>query len=369
MGVIDIGYNLSIMTGQCDMESEMNTRVRLLMLAFLLAGFIFACTAENLNENAQPETPAPTNVWSSLLGITPVPYASPLPETDQTPIDGTYAYFDPAPPQWWACLRCADYRPAGGVWRLQFDRGVMRIYYEVTGWKSLASYTVSGDRLYLFNDPYCKDATGEYLWELVNGKLILKVVEDPCSFQLRGQNLSGGVWEECPAGDAAGVQPRGCTDPAAEPITIPVLPDGLKVIVHKADVRLSNPTPDAFVNANGLDQSMPEGVHLSYSDDSILYGTNRVLWKDEAWVEITTEAPFNSIGAQFQGDYVIGWARVLFDGEEVWRGDTTRIWSELKIHGGYIEVSGFESGEHTLRVERLEIDSRPIVVAFFGLHK
>ena len=347
----------------------MNIKVRLLMLVFLLAGFISACASGGLDENTPIITPTPTNTWSSLLEITPIPYASPLPESDQTPIDGTYAYFDPAPPQWWACLRCADYRPAGGAWRLQFDRGVMRIYYEVTGWNSLASYMVSGDRLYLFNDPYCKEATGEYKWDLVEGNLTLKVVDDPCSFQLRGRNLSEGVWEGCLANDAVDLQPRGCTEPTVEPMTIPTLPDGLNVMVHEADVRLDAPTPDVFVNASGTGQSLPEGVLLSYSNDSILYGTNRVLWSDDDWVEITTDAPFKSIGVQFRGDYVIGWARVLFDGEEVWRGDTTRIWAELRIHGGYIEVSGFEPGEHTLRVERLEIDSRPVVVAFFGLHK
>jgi hypothetical protein len=347
----------------------MNTKAQLLILVFLIGGFISSCTSDGFDNDVSPSTPAPTNVWSSLLEITPVPYANPLPESDQNPIDGTYAYFDPAPPQWWACLRCADYRPAGGVWRLQFDRGVMRIYYEVTGWKSLASYTVSGDRLYLFNDPYCKESTGEYTWALMDGDLSLEVVDDPCSFELRGQNLSGGVWEECPVDDAAGVQSRGCTELSATPMTIPTLPDGLNVTVHKADVRLDPPTPDVFVNASGLDQSMPEDVHLDYSDESIYYGANRVLWTDDDWVEITTDAPLKSVGVQFRGDYVIGWARVLFDGEEVWRGDTTRIWSELKVHGGYIEISGFEPGEHTLRVERLELDSRPVVVAFFGLHK
>jgi hypothetical protein len=348
----------------------MNTRARLLTLVFLLAGLISACEPDGLNEKVSLSTPAPTSVWSLLLEITPVPYASPLPESNQTPIDGTYANFDPAPPQWWACLRCADYRPAGGVWRLQFDRGVMRIYYEVTGWKSLASYSVMGDRLYLFNDPYCKEATGEYKWDLVDGKLALEVIDDPCSFQLRGKNLSLGTWEGCPAGNEADIeQLRGCTDPSAEPITIPSLPDGLNVTVHQADVRLSDPTPDKLVNANGLDQSLPDGVHLSYSDDSMLYGTNRVLWKDDDWAEITTDAPFASIGVQFRGSYVIGWARVLFDGEEIWRGDTTKIWAEKKVHGGYIEISGFEPGEHTLRVERLEIDSRPVIVSFFGFHK
>jgi len=349
----------------------------LLVLA-LYSLFLVSCLTQGSDKDmstgmsvpANPVAGTPTNVWSSLLEITPVPYASPLPEPGQIPLDGTYAKFDPAPPQWLSCLRCADYCPAGGAWRMQFDRGVMRIYYEVTGWNSLASYTVVEDRLYLFNDPYCKEATGEYLWKLVNGKLTLEVVDDPCSFQLRGRNLSGGAWEGCQVNDAANFeQPRGCTDPVAEPMSIPTLPDGLNVTVHEADVRLNASTPDVIINANGLDQSMPEGVHLSNSEDSILYGTNRVLWRDDDWVEVVTDVPFSSLGVQFRGDYVIGWARVLFDGNEVWRGDTSRIWSVLKIHGGFIEISGFAPEEHTVRVERLEIDSRPVVVAFFGFHR
>lgn len=347
-------------------------------VAALFSLFYSSCNpASSYNIVSSPgtsETPpvemAPTNVWTSLLVVTPVPYASPLPGPDATPLDGTYARFDPNPPQWWSCLRCADYRPAGGSWRIQFDRGVMRIYYEVTGWKSLASYTVSGDSLFLYNDPYCKESTGEYKWNLVDGRLRLEVIEDPCSFQLRGRNLSNGAWEVCPKGGSAiGEKPRGCRDPMIETLGIPELLLGLKVEVHEADVRLTGETPDVIINASGANRSMPEGVRLSFSDDSIYYGNNRVLWTNGDWMEFTSDAPYTSMGVQFRGDYVIGWARVLFDGEEVWRGDTARIWSELKVHGGYIEVTGFEPGEHTLRVERLDVDSRPVVVAFFGLDR
>jgi hypothetical protein len=340
--------------------------------------FLSSCTTGGVEENLPTGTPPPadqvtgvaTNVWSALAKVTPVPYSSPLPSSDKTPLDGTYTYFDPNPPQWWVCLRCADYRPGGGIWRMQFDRGIMRIYYEVTGWRSLASYTVSGDLLSLFNDPYCKDMTGEYKWKLADGKLGLEVVDDPCSFQLRGKNLSGGTWVACPADEATNTeQPRGCMDTVPETVTAPVLKDGLSVIVRKADVRLVDPSPGILVNASGADQSLPEGVTYTYSDDSILYGTSRVLWTDKAWTEVVTESPFSSIGVQFRGDYVIGWARVLFDGEEIWRGDTSRIWSDLRTHGGYIEVSGFKPGMHTLRVERLNVDSRPVVVAFFGFNR
>ena len=341
----------------------------------VLSMFITSCTTQSQGKAVSTSVPIPANpdarsltpVWPALLQVTPLPHASPLPSSDNTAIDGTYAKFDPNPPQWWACLRCADYRPAGGNWRLQFDRGVMRIYDEVTGWHSLASYQVVGDHLYLFNDPYCKDATGEYVWEIVGGSLNVDVVNDPCSFGLRGKNLSEFSWSTCTADDN---EPRGCTDP--EPVTVsePVLPNGLTVTVHQADVRLDDTkTPDEIVNGNGTDTSMPEGVRILYSDESMLYGVNRVLWQENDWMEMTFGEPFSSVGVQFRGSYVIGWARVLFDGQEIWRGDTSEIWAELKVHGGYIEVTGFGPEQHTLRVERLDVDSRPVMVAFFGLSK
>jgi hypothetical protein len=360
------------------MKLKIRFHFPVLVILTILGVYLAACAAQGQSENTSTSLPAPTRlesgaptpVWPALSQVTPIPYASPLPSPEPTSLDGTYAKSDPNPPQWWVCLRCADYRQAGGAWRLQFDRGVMRIYYEVTGWHSLASYTVLGDHLYLFNDPYCKDVTGEYKWRLADGNLTLEVVNDPCSFQLRGKNLDAVAWAACPKEGATSEEsPRGCTDVVVKTMTPPAIPDGLNVTVRKADVRLATPSPDIYLNASGADQPAPEGVQVSYSDDSILYGTSRVLWTDGGWMEILTDAPYTSIGVQFRGDYVIGWARVLFDGQEVWRGDTSKIWSDLRIHGGYIEVSGFEPGTHTLRVERLNIDSRPVVVAFFGFNR
>jgi len=357
----------------------MKIRSHLLVFIILtvLGVYLAACAIQGRDEIISTSVPtkenpgmdAPTLVWPALLQVTPLPFASPLPSSDSTALDGTYVKYDPNPPQWWLCLRCADYRQAGGIWRIQFARGVMRIYYEVTGWHSLASYTVSGDRLYLFNDPYCKEATGEYQWKLEGGNLDLEAVDDPCSFQLRGKNLSEMAWAACQVDAADAEEPRGCTDVIPETVSAPDLPSGLQVTVHQADVRLTSPSPEIYVNASGTDQNLPYGVRYSYSEDSLLYGTNRVLWTDDDWAEIFTEAPFASIGVQFRGDFVIGWARVLFDGSEVWRGDTSKIWSHEKIHGGYIDVSGFEPGEHTLRVERLTVDSRPVIVSFFGFNR
>jgi len=72
------------------------------------------------------------------------------------------------------------------------------------------------------------------------------------------------------------------------------------------------------------------------------------------------------MGVQFFGDPQIGWARVLFDGVEVWRGNTSAIWSQNGRHVGYIEIAGFSPGRHTLRAESLGFDYRPVTVASFG---
>jgi hypothetical protein len=45
----------------------------------------------------------------------------------------------------------------------------MRLYYEISGFATASSFTVDGDRLFLFNDPHCLYDVGEYTWELAEG--------------------------------------------------------------------------------------------------------------------------------------------------------------------------------------------------------
>jgi hypothetical protein len=166
-------------------------------------------------------TPLPTEAdrWSELLEHTPVPWTTPLPPLEPSILDGIYVKDDPTVAQWWVCRRCPEYRSGGGIWRLELDRGVFRIYYTVSGWRSLGSYTVDGDRLLLFNDPMCQWDTGVYTWQLDDGQLRLTEVDDPCStsFHLRAANLTQQGWQACPspAADPAAEAPPGCpTDPS-----------------------------------------------------------------------------------------------------------------------------------------------------------
>ena len=301
---------------------------------------------------------------------TPFPYASPLPPSLPREIDGIYAKIDLSPPQYWKCLRCADYRPVGGIWKLKFDRGVMRIYYEVTGWFSIASYSFSGNRLQLFNDPFCPADIGQYTWELKDGNLELHEIDDQCAFGLRGQNLSNQPWPACsqPEGAAPKQNPPGCDIPT--PPNSPALSNlPVTVQVFGGDSRFFDKPPEVYVIANTADREPPQGIQVSYAENAVGYGLHRILWWDGDWIEARTDLPFTHMGVQIMGEAQIGWARLLFDGIEVWRGDTAAIWERYGRHGGYIEVSGFEPGLHTIRVESLGFDYRPVTIAGFGFSR
>jgi hypothetical protein len=45
---------------------------------------------------------------------------------------------------------------------MRFDLGVTRIYYDVTGWHSFASFELSGDEFRIFIDAYCPEEVGRY---------------------------------------------------------------------------------------------------------------------------------------------------------------------------------------------------------------
>jgi len=345
-----------------------NHFVALLITAILLIAVVaFYVRSSVPNQTAQPVvTGTPTSVWEALLESTPYAYFTPLPEPIKSPIDGTYTKLDSSHPQWWKCLRCADYRVAGGIWTLQFDQGVMRVHYEVTGWRSISSDEVIDNRLYLFNDPYCPEHTGEYEWSLVNGELSLETVNDPCSFNLREENFSKQSLVSCDSTEAIGCEDK-------RDFQTNIIPDNLSVNVnvYGGDSRFFSKPPDVIAHANSDDMPSPEGIQISFADETIDYGLHRVLWWDESgtWIEATIDDSFEAVGVQILGEQTIGWARILFDGEEVWRGNTSAICSKLGRHGGFNEISGFQPGLHTIRVEALGFDYRPVTVASSGVSR
>lgn len=161
---------------------------------------------------------SPSEIWSGLLQRMPYPYTLPLPLEKSTDIDGTYTKFElkDTPPV--PCRRCPDYAPEGGVWKINFNKGVFRILHKVTGWKSIGSFIVSADQIILANDPTCQEVIGLYTWKVEGGALILKAIEDKCAIGLRAKNLTNIPWFSCqPPNTEAAVtdhwpKPTGCEE-------------------------------------------------------------------------------------------------------------------------------------------------------------
>ncbi len=160
------------------------------------------------------ETPA--EKWSALLQRQPFPYRRELPAPERTPLDGTYTKVDPKKEPQVPCRRCPDYAPEGGIWKIQFDKGVFRIIHLSSGWKSIASFTLEGDRLLLFNDPVCHETTGIYVWKVEERQIVFTTIEDECAIRLRALNLTKQPWLSCrpPNTEAATTghwpEPHGC---------------------------------------------------------------------------------------------------------------------------------------------------------------
>jgi hypothetical protein len=127
-------------------------------------------------------------IWSELLQKTPFPHTAPLPARVPTPLDGTYTKFDP---------KKTPYVPQGGIWKLNLDKGIFRIFHESTGWRSIGSFIIDGNRVQVFNDPCCIEVKGFYRWTLARGRLNLQVVEDKCAIRQRAKNLTKLPWLSC----------------------------------------------------------------------------------------------------------------------------------------------------------------------------
>src|SRR5688572_424742 len=112
-----------------------NQFIVLLVISIVLVVAVILFFQSNMaSQTNQPTvTGTPTSIWKALQESTPVAFFTPLPSSAQTVIDGIYTKIDDSWPQWWRCMRCGDYRMAGGIWKIQFDQGVMRIFYDVTG--------------------------------------------------------------------------------------------------------------------------------------------------------------------------------------------------------------------------------------------
>lgn len=164
-----------------------------------LVALVAACSPAEVTPTVAPATqgaPAWPDLWARLLEQMPYPYTTPLPPDEATVVDGTYGKTDPRDGVRPFCLRCMPYPAEGGLWLLHLDKGIYYIFStrSLSGWRSLGTFTVSGERLYLSNDPHCMDTTGSYRWELDGEELILEVIEDECADGFRGTTFTNYPW-------------------------------------------------------------------------------------------------------------------------------------------------------------------------------
>jgi hypothetical protein len=209
------------------MAKTMKSTIFSAIAVILLGSMMIACQPA---AQKPPSTPLPEEIgipgpsatsdgWLTLLEHTPVPWTTPLPPRQATVLDSTFIKINPRLATPFPCKRCPDYALEGGLWKFQLDKGVFRIYYTVNGWRSLGSYTVSGNVLNLFNDPYCNWDTGSYSWALEEGVLTLTEIDDPCLQGLRAANLTDQPWLSCQPPNVEAMvtdhwqKPEGC-DPA-----------------------------------------------------------------------------------------------------------------------------------------------------------
>jgi hypothetical protein len=205
---------LSTITTSCDLASDPTRQVDTVTRTNTPA----APTPESAAPLTEKSTSAPTDIWLSLLEQDPFPYTTALPPLSPTELDGLYAKLEPSKGTPVPCRRCPDYLPEGGVWKLSLDDGAFRIFHPFTGWHSLGSFTVSGRRFVVSNDPACYREVGVYTWTLHGGRLSFDVLDDACQVGRRARSFASMPWAACqpPSTDAAvtaqWASPPGCKD-------------------------------------------------------------------------------------------------------------------------------------------------------------
>ena len=167
--------------------------------------------------------------------LLPYPFMSPTPAPAETPLDGTYLRTLTfaelggariAMPN--RCLRCPPYRIDPGVSSLIFTRGAYYLHHHLSGFRTMGSYVVEGDRVTLFNDPNCPQTPGVYAFDVTPHGLRLRVVADDCPISgERSRDLMFSSWTRSPPA-SAGSRICGRARSPAE-TTSPDDPDGYRI--------------------------------------------------------------------------------------------------------------------------------------------
>ncbi|MCB0105671.1 MAG: hypothetical protein KDE53_07175, partial [Caldilineaceae bacterium] len=98
-------------------------------------------------------------------------------------------------------------------------------------------------------------------------------------------------------------------------------------------------------------QQNSELVRIYASETARTYDPVLALTRTDEWAEGVCMVGSTMVGVQFWGDENDGWARVLVDGVERWRGNTYGRSPDLFIH--FLEVRDLKRAPHVIRVEPL----------------
>jgi hypothetical protein len=92
-----------------------------------------------------------------------------------------------------------------------------------------------------------------------------------------------------------------------------------------------------------------EQVRIYASERARVYDPLLALTSTDQWAEGVCMAPSTMVGVQFWGDENDGWARVLVDGIERWRGNTYGRAPELFVR--FLEIRDLPAAPHVIRIE------------------
>lgn len=189
-------------------------------LVATLVAAVLADRGEDRPSAVAPATspsPSPTSVRLARVGglpvaipnrtiddpsLMPYPFMSPTPPPVPTVLDGTYLRTVTLREVGGAriglpyrCFRCPPFRVDAGVSTFVFFRGAYYLHHHLSGFRTLGSFVVEGDRVTFFNDANCPQSPGVYEFEITAHGLRLRVVEDDCPFSgERALDLEAKTW-------------------------------------------------------------------------------------------------------------------------------------------------------------------------------
>jgi len=142
------------------------------------------------------------------------------------------------------------------------------------------------------------------------------------------------------------------------------------VTLYYGDARTFSQPPAVRAWANANYVAPPSGITIA--DSGGLWRSNEWvgLLNGGQWIQAANANASTAAGIEFWGGAGEGWARVLVDGVERWRGSVYGDGSAAYPAQKYLEVSGLPAAPHTIRVENLGIDGiggwHSVTLYFFG---